>query len=145
MLRSSLLLLALTAVIAVAARGEPDLYPVLEAGIVKLTVRTAPHSITEYDTTSIGIVQLNAPGGGEALLVCAPDAGPGLTVGFVGVVARNPGDGSAARLKARAYPALGCTGDLTSDSDNSAFVRFAGPGSPTIIDVAPEDADVIVP
>ena len=129
---------------SVAGAQAPDVYPILEGGIVKVGVQTAASQVDVADTASAGIVQLNSATG-EKLLVCAPDAGPGQTVLFTDVTVENPGGGAAAQIKARAFSAAGCAGDLFSDSENSGFVRFAGPGSPIVVDVAAGDADITIP
>jgi hypothetical protein len=136
------LLIALLLASAASAQ-EGDLYPVLDGGVVKIKVAIPASDPDFTDTASLQVVQLNGSAG-ELLLNCAPDAGPGQTVLFSAVTVENPGDGQAAIVKARAYALPECAGDLYTDSVNTAFVRFAGPGAPTLVD--PDgDSDITIP
>jgi hypothetical protein len=108
-------------------------YPVLDGGVVRVVAGTAASGPDSPDTASLGIVQVNTSEG-EALLKCAADVGPGLTVAFSAVTVENPGGGESGIIKARAYLVAGCEGDLYSDSENTGYVRFVGPSSPTLLD-----------
>jgi hypothetical protein len=124
---------------------EGDKYPLLDAGVVKIKAAIPESDPAFSDTASVCVVQLNGSAG-ETILPggIAPDVAPGQTVLFSAVTVENPGDGQMGILKARAYAASGCAGDLFTDSVNTAFVRFVGPGAPVLVDPV-GDADVTVP
>jgi hypothetical protein len=126
------------------AQDAPDIYPVLDGGVVKVRVEAAPEDPGMTGTASLGVVQMNGSAG-ETLLVCAPDAGNGVTASFDSVVAENPGGGEMAIIKGRAYPAPGCTGDLSADSANTAYVRFVGPAAPSLVEPDGTPPDITIP
>ncbi len=127
-----------------ASAQVADVYPVLDGGVIKVKVETAATAEGVADTASVSIIQTNAAAG-EVQLNCAPDVGPGQSVLFTNVVVENPGAGSPGTVKARAFSAANCEGDLYEDSANTAIVRFVGPAAPSIVDPASGPADIDIP
>ena len=138
-------LFALLIFLALPAYAQPaDIYPPLTSGMVTVDAQVGEVASDRADTASLGIIQTNAASG-EALLICAPSVIPGQTVRFSSVTVENPGDGTPGVLKARAYSVSDCTGDLTEDSQNAAYVLFSGPSAPTLVPFGSDPPDVVIP
>jgi hypothetical protein len=125
------------------AQPAPDIYPVLEGGVVTIKAQAAASTPDIADTASMCLVQMNASAGEVILEPKANTVGPGEVVQYVAVTVENPGGGEAGIVKARAFSAPNCEGDLYADSDNTAHVRFVGPAAPSIVSPdTPSDIDV---
>ena len=129
---------------SVASAQVVDVYPVLDGGVVKVSVQAAATQTDVADTASIAIVQMNAAAG-ETVLACAPQAGPGETVLFSAVTVENPGGGENGVIRGRAFSLQDCEGDLFADSVNTGYVRFVGPASPSLVDPDSTPPTITIP
>ena len=121
------LLIFLSLLIPASIAAE-SYYPPLLGGTIDMNIQTDIHVEGTPDTGSVALVQM--PNG--TILDCK-DAGPDELVDMDTVTVVNPNDGSPGLVKARAYVMPGCAGDVFTDSDDTAYVYFSGPGKPKLV------------
>ena len=107
-----------------------DFFPGMMAGRYSTKVQVAPVAVdangtpTEMPTASVGIVL------DSVVIACVsadPDAVVDIDYEIVPVGTR------VGPAKAVAYSGLGCTGDVSEPSDDSAFFLFGAPNKPSFV------------
>ena len=127
----SLAILGSLCVICVQHALAAPIFPPLVSGQYAFKVRTAEVELdangipTTTPTRSVGIYEAADP---DTLLLCESSAPGEATPVSVTVVVV----GDRAELRARAYSAPGCTGQVSLGSDNGAYLFFTPPGVPVL-------------
>lgn len=123
-MRRAALLVALLA-LAAPSSAEPDIYPPLANGAVRIKIKTSPVVAGLPSTASVGTFR-------DSTRLGCINVGPGITTDYQTFTIARAGTQPSAMLRARAFPAPDCQGDPSMES-NAAVVFFDLPAAPVLL------------
>ncbi|MDH3883532.1 MAG: hypothetical protein OET63_04900 [Desulfobacterales bacterium] len=114
-----------------SAFAQTNIFPKPVAGDYTFKVQSAAVALDgngvplEVPTASAGIFMTRDSGVNLLCLDMGPDEIQDVTL-------LNFTENGRVEIRARAYAEIGCTGLVSADSDNAAYIWFTGPRKPTV-------------